>query len=103
LEDTLLTFADNPEIREFAPLAFYRLNTPRSIAALAELLTKAKPGTFEHMKSADYLAEIGDQQWFPLLRDVAQQNPGISSYVDDAAELGGDKMLPTLISSDEQP
>ncbi len=103
LEDTLLTFADNPEIREFAPLAFYRLKTPRSIAALAELLTKAKPGTFEHMKSADYLARIGDQQWFPLLRDVAQQNPGISSYVDDAAELGGDKMLPTLISLMNSP
>ena len=86
LENTLLTFADNPEIRQFAPLAFYRLNTPRSMAAMADLLRKAEPGTFEHIKSADYLAESGDQQWFPLLREVAQKNANISSYVDDAAE-----------------
>ena len=68
LENTLLTFADNPEIRQFAPLAFYRLNTPRSMAAMADLLRKAEPGTFEHIKSADYLAESGDQRWFPLLK-----------------------------------
>lgn len=103
LENTLLTFADNPEIRQFAPLAFYRLNTPRSMAAMADLLRKAEPGTFEHIKSADYLAESGDQQWFPLLREVAQKNANISSYVDDAAELGGDKMLPTLISLMNSP
>jgi HEAT repeat protein len=98
LEDTLLGFADNPEFRRFAPLAFHRLNTPRSMKALADLLKKAEVGSYEHIKSADYLADSGDPQWFPLLQDVAQKHANISNYVDDAAELGGDKMLPTLIA-----
>jgi hypothetical protein len=97
LEDTLLAFADHPEFRQFAPLAFHRLNTPKSMAAMAELLTKTEPGTFEHMTSADYLAKSADQQWFPLLLDIAQKKPQIGNYVDDAAELGGDQMLPALI------
>lgn len=98
LEDTLLAFADVAEFRPFAPLAFHRLNTSRSIAALASLVKKAQPGSSEHMESARYLAEAGDQQWFPLLQDVAVKNAQISNYPDDAATLGGDKMLPTLVS-----
>jgi len=98
LEDTLLAFADNSDLRQFAPLAFHRLNTPRSMAAMAELLRKTEPGTYEHMKSADYLAQSDDPQWFPLLLEIAQKNARISNYVDDAAELGGDRMLPTLVS-----
>ncbi len=98
LEDVLLGFADSNEFRQFAPLAFHRLNTQRSMKALADLLEKTEAGSFEHMKSADYLAESGDPQWFPILRDVAQKHAQIGNYVYDAAELGGDKMLPTLIS-----
>lgn len=96
LENVLIAFTDNPEVRQFAPLAFHRLNTPRSMAAMAELLTKTQPGTYEHMTSADYLAQSGDVQWFPLLQEVARKNAKISNYVSDAAELGGEKMLPTL-------
>jgi hypothetical protein len=98
LEDTLLAFADIPEFRPFAPLAFHRLNTPRSLAAMAQLLRKTEAGAPEHMQSADYLAESDDLQWFPLLREVGQKNARISSYLADAAELGGDKMLPTLVA-----
>jgi hypothetical protein len=98
LEDVLLAFADNPEFRQFAPLGFHRLNTQRSMKALANLLKKAEAGSYEHIKSADYLAEGNDPQWFPLLQDVAQKHAQISNYVDDAAELGGERMLPTLIS-----
>jgi len=97
LEDTLLGFADSNEFRQFAPLAFHRLNTQPSMKALADLLEKTEAGSYEHMKSADYLAESGDPQWFPLLHDVAQKHAQILNYVSDAAELGGDKMLPTLI------
>ena len=106
LEDTLLAFADVAEFRPFAPLAFHRLNTPRSFAALAGLVRKAQPGSNEHLESARYLAASGDQQWFPLLQDVAVKNAQISNYPDDAATLGGEKMLPTLValtdSSDRQ-
>ncbi len=98
LEETLLTFADVAEFRGFAPLAFHRLDTPRSLAALAGIVKKRQPGTSEHMESARYLAESGDQQWFPLLQDVAVKNAQISNYPDDAAILGGEKMLPTLVS-----
>jgi len=97
LEDTLLGFADSNEFRQFAPLAFHRLNTQRSMKALADLLEKTEAGSYEHMKSADYLGESGDPQWFPLLHDVAQKHAQILNYVSDAAELGGDKMLPSLI------
>jgi hypothetical protein len=44
------------------------------------------------------LAETGDQQWFPLLRDVAEKNARNVPYVSNAAEVGGEKMLPTLVS-----
>jgi hypothetical protein len=103
LEDALLAFADNPEFRQFAPLAFHRLNTQRSMKALADLLKKTEVGSYEHIKSADYLAESGDPQWFPLLQDLAQKHAQISNYVDDAAELGGDRMLPTLIALTHSP
>jgi hypothetical protein len=98
LEDALLAFADDPEFREFAPLAFHRLNTQRSMKALANLLKKTDVGSYEHIQSADYLAQSNDPQWFPLLQDVAQKHARIANYVDDAAELGGDRMLPSLIS-----
>jgi hypothetical protein len=105
-EDLLLGFAKNPELKQWAPLAFHRLNTPRSIEALAELLRTTEPGTYEHMKSADFLAQTGDQKWFALLLEVAQKNAKNGNYVDDAAESGGDLMLPTLLvmlhSSDKE-
>ena len=74
-----------------------------SLGAMAELLRKAEPGTYEHTKSADYLADSGDQQWFPLLLEVAQKNARIASYVDDAAKLGGDRMLPALVALANSP
>jgi hypothetical protein len=98
LESVLLSFADNAELREWAPLAFHRLNTPASLAALARMLDTTEPGTYEHLKAADFLAETGDPKWFPLLLQVAQKNSRIANYVDDAAEVGRDQMLPELIS-----
>lgn len=103
LEDTLLTFAYDREFRQFAPLAFHRLNTPRSMAAMAELLTKAGPGTYEHMTSADYLSQSEDPRWFPLLQQVAKSNATIGNYVADAADLGGDQMIPTLLELMKSP
>ena len=105
LEDTLLTFADtdDPMIRQFAPLAFYRLNTPRSMSAMADLLRKSQPGKYERIKSADYLAQSGDPQWFPLLLEAAKANPELGSYPEDAARLGGEKMLATLVQLANRP
>jgi hypothetical protein len=98
LEETLLGLAYDPHFKHFAPLAFHRLNTPRSMAALADLLSKSEIGSTEHLDSAKYLAESGDPQWFPLLLAVAQEKPTILNYVEDAAESDGAKMLPYLVA-----
>lgn len=103
LQGTLLGFADNPEFRGYAPLAFHRLNTPRSIRAMADLMKASAPGTFEHMEAARYLAQTNDQQWYPLLLDAAEKNARISSYPAYAAELGRSKMLPVLDSLAKNP
>lgn len=70
---------------------------------MAELLNMTEAGTFEHMKSADYLAESGDPKWFPLLLEVAKKNARIANYLNDAAELGGDEMLPVLSALARDP
>jgi hypothetical protein len=68
LEDTLLTFADDPDphVRTFAALAFYRLNTSRSMAALAQLRDETALGTFEHWQAGAYLAhdKCADSAWW---------------------------------------
>ena len=103
LEDVLLGFANDPELRQWAPIAFHRLNTSRSLSGLAKMLDTAEPGTYEHMKAADFLAESGDPEWFPQLLGVAQKNSKIGNYVCDAAESGGDRILPTLLSMLQSP
>ena len=101
LEETLLGFIHNPEFRIYAALAFHRLNSPRSMDAMAELMQG--PVTNEQMEAAHYLALTDDQRWFPLLRDAAEKNVRISPYPAYAAELGGDKALPMLIALAKSP
>src|SRR2546421_2346665 len=67
------------------------------------MLDTTKPGTYEHMKAADFLAESGGPKWFPLLLEVAKENPKMANYVVDAAESGGDQILPTLLSMLQSP
>jgi len=98
LEDLLLGFCDSDEFRVWAPRAMHGLNTPRSLQALADLLNKTEPGTYEHMKSADFLAETGDAKWYPVLREVAEKKPNIANYVDNAASSGGEQSLPLLLT-----
>jgi hypothetical protein len=103
LEAILLAFADNTEFRTYAPLAFHRLHSPRSMKAMADLMKASGPGTFEHMEAARYLAESNDLEWYPLLLDAAQKNPGISAYPAYAAELGGAQMIPVLVDLAKSP
>jgi len=101
LEETLLGFIDKPEFRGYTALAFHRLNTPRSMDAMAELVQG--PVTNEQMEAAHYLAMTGNQRWYPLLGDAAEKNVRISSYPAYAAELGGKKALPMLIALAKDP
>ena len=59
--------------------------------------------TSEQMEATRYLAESGDQRWYPLLRDAAMKNARISAYPAYAAELGGEKMLPVLSTLEKSP
>jgi hypothetical protein len=101
LQETLLGFVENPEFRRYAPLALHRLNTPRSMDAMAQLMEG--PDTNEQMGAAHYLALTGDERWYPLLRDAAVENAGDSAYPTYAAELGGDKALAMLIALAKSP
>lgn len=103
IQALLLGFSNDPELRRYAPLAFHRLNTARSFEALADLMKASGPGTFEHLEAARYLAETNDQKWYSLLLDAAEKNAVISNYPAYAAELGGAKMLPELVSMATNP
>ena len=82
-------------------MAFHRLNTRRSIEALAQFMKG--PATSEQVEAARYLAETNDQRWYSLLREAAEKNARIISYPTYAAELGGDKMLPLLVALEKNP
>jgi hypothetical protein len=96
LEDLFLSFAGDSEFRRWAPLAFYKLNTPSSLEAMANLLLASKPGSEESLQSARFLAKTGDPKWHPLLLEFAQKHSNIADYVSYAAESGGDAILPEL-------
>lgn len=100
LEETLLGFANSPELRQYAPLAFHRFNTRRSIEALAQFMKG--PVTNEQIEAARYLAETNNQEcthcYVTLLK-----NARISAYPTYAAELGGEKMLPLLVALEKSP
>jgi hypothetical protein len=100
-EDVLMTFGDNPRLRQWAPLAFYNLNTPRSIAALAALMEG--PFTTEQIAAAGYLAKTGDQRWLPLLLDAAQRYGSGGTFPAAAAELGGDQAVSMLVALEKSP
>jgi hypothetical protein len=103
LQATLLGFARNPEFSRFAPLAFHRLNTPESLQAMADLVKTAGPGSWEQLEASRYLAETGDQKWYPLLLDAAVKNGKIVGFPIYAAELGGPRMLPVLADLTKNP
>ena len=101
LEEALLGFINNPEFRGYVVLAFHRLNTPRSMDAMAKLMQG--PVTNEQMEAAHDLAQTNNQRWYPLLRDAAEKNVRISTYPADAAELGGDISAPNAGCSRKEP
>jgi hypothetical protein len=103
LEDVLLGFADDRDLRPWAPLALSRLHTERGLAALAELVRTGQPGSYEHMQSAEFLAQTGDIKWFPLFAEIAREKGQISNYVTYAAQTGGEKALPMLLELLQSP
>lgn len=73
LENLLLTLKDKPFLKQFAPMALYRLHTERSMAALAELLVHSDPGSYEALESLEYLEKSGDPKWLPIIKEAERQ------------------------------
>ena len=98
LESLLLTFPDSKDyaIRQEAPLALANLDTEKSLAALAEMLTHNPSGSYESMASAENLGQTHDAKWLPLLLDVADKQG--SMYLRYAAESGGELAIPFLLN-----
>ena len=97
LEPLLLTFATSKEtiLRQFAPLALANLATPASLAALADMLLHATPGSYEFMTAAELLGRTHDPAWLPLLLEVADQHGPL--YLCYAGESGGDAAVAPLL------
>ena len=68
LEETLLGFADIEEFRRYSTMAFNRLNTPRSLEALAHYV---EPLLRDNVSCAVYAAILGGEKMLPEL--VAQE------------------------------
>ncbi|WP_419804292.1 HEAT repeat domain-containing protein [Terriglobus sp.] len=98
LEPLLLTFATSkePAIHENAPDALANLNTEASLAALAAMAQNEQAGSYASMRSAELLGETHDSKWFPLLLSTADKNAGISTYLQYAADSGGDAAVAPL-------
>lgn len=98
LESLLLTFATSKDhvLTEFAPLALANLSTPTSLSALAEMLTRLEPGTYESVSAAEYLGKTHDPKWLPALLKVADQDRAF--YLFYAAQSGGAAAIPALLA-----
>lgn len=63
---------------------------------MAELLKSSPPGTVAVLDSAKFLSQTNDQKWYPLLLDQAVKAPYRVDLME-AANLGGEKILPILV------
>jgi hypothetical protein len=72
-EGVLLSFKDDVWLKQFAPMAMYKLKTERSMAALAELLVHSEPGSYEASESLKYLKMSGDPKWLSIVKEAARQ------------------------------
>jgi len=99
LEQTLLDIFQVQPFSPLAPMALHRLNTARSIAALATIVRVTEYGNPIGFESARYLAETQDPQWFPLLLDVAKKHPSDGFYMYPMAQSGGNLAVPVLLET----
>jgi len=96
LEETLLDLVSNPDFANWAPLALHRLNSPPAMAALAHIVETTESGTIEHVQAANFLAQSGDAQWYPLLLSFALAHLADGFHLYPAAISGGDAAVAFL-------
>lgn len=98
LEDTIVSMLRKYTSRELALLGLRNLNTARSREELAKIIQSTSEYTQENEAAINYLAQMGDKKYFPLLLELAKKQPPKEGrdYVLAAAELGGDDAIPYL-------
>jgi hypothetical protein len=98
LEDTIVGMLRRSTSREFALLGLKNLNTPRAREELAKIVKDTSEETTENVTAVEYLGEMGDKTYFPLLLELAKKEAakGDREYVLAAAQLGGDAAVPFL-------
>jgi HEAT repeats len=98
LEETIEGMLRRYTSREFALLGLKNLNTARSREELAKIVKDTSELTPENEAAVNYLAEMGDKQYFPMVLEIAKKVPASEgvNYVMAAAELGGDDAVPYL-------
>jgi len=98
LEDTIVGMLRKYTSRELALLGLRNLNTPRSREELAKIIQSTSEYTQENEAAVNYLAQMGDKKYFPVLLEIAKKQPPKEGrdYLLAAAELGGDDAIPYL-------
>jgi HEAT repeat protein len=98
LEDAIVGMLRKYTSRELALLGLRNLNTPRSREELAKIVQSTSEYTQENEAAVNYLAQMGDKKYFPLLLELAKKQSSKEGriYVLAAAELGGNDALPYL-------
>jgi hypothetical protein len=98
LEDTIVGMLRRSTSREFALLGLKNLNTPRARQELAKIVKDTSEETTENVTAVEYLGEMGDKAYFPLLLELAKKEAasGDRAYVLAAAQLGGEAAVPFL-------
>jgi hypothetical protein len=98
LEDTIVGMLRKYTSRELALLGLRNLNTARSREELAKIVQSTSEYTQENETAVNYLAQMGDKKYFPLLLELAKKQPAKEGrdYVLAAAELGGGDAIPYL-------
>jgi hypothetical protein len=100
LEDTMVSMLDIPAARSFALQGLKKLNTPRSREVLSGIVAATSGYSYEKQQIINYLADMGDKRYFPLLLDIAQKQPPNQArdYVLAAARLCGEDAMPFIKS-----
>jgi hypothetical protein len=101
LESTMLAMLDRPATRQFAITGLRNIHTPAAREALANIARSGIPKySYEAEMAAKALSEMGDREYFPLLKQIAESKPPNESgeAVRYAATLGGDDAIPWLAS-----
>jgi hypothetical protein len=98
LEDIIVGMLRKSTSREFALLGLKNLNTTRSREELSKIVKDTAPFTPENEGAVKALASMGDKTYYSMILDMAKNQPPdeASSYLQAAAQLGGDDAVPYL-------